>query len=276
MGRQAGKAVAPLRRYLDRSLFPAPAEATSKLRGWEAALVIVSLVAISAVLQLFRLGPSDALNSLWAEDGGVFFGGALTHGFFDAVTTPYAEYLVVLPRLIGELGTLVPLRDVPVAMNLTTVIIIALGGLAVWFASAGHIHNPYLRALLAALMVLSPVCTIEAVATPTNIAWYLTFTVFWLLFWRPKTTWGAFLGGLLILVTGLSTPGYALLCADRPAAIGHGSRSPRCRGRRFLLARSGNSVDRDGGQHGRSARRRLDQQHPHRLGSSSRSRSSWV
>ena len=207
MGGQAGKAVARLRRCLDRSLFPAPPESAGKLKGWEAALVIVSLVAIGAVLQLFRLGPSEALNSLLAEDGSVFFGGALTHGFFDAVTTPYAEYLVVLPRLIGELGTLVPLSDVPVAMNLTTVIVIALGGVAVWFAGAGHIHNPYLRALLAALMVLSPVCTIEAVATPTNIAWYLTFAVFWLLFWRPRTTWGAFLGGLLILVTGLSTPG---------------------------------------------------------------------
>lgn len=207
MDGEAEKAIGRLRGHLDRSLFPAPVEATSKFKGWEAALVIVSLVAIGAVLQLFRLGPSDALNSLWAEDSGVFFGGALTHSFFDAVTMPYAEYLVVLPRLIGELGTLVPLRDVPVAMNLTTVIVISLGGLAVWFASAGHIHNPYLRALLAALMVLSPVCTIEAVATPTNVAWYLIFAVFWLLFWRPKTTWGACLGGLLILVTGLSTPG---------------------------------------------------------------------
>jgi hypothetical protein len=57
-----------------------------------------------------------------------------------------------------------------------------------------------------ALTVLCPVSSIEAVVTPTNVAWYMTFAVFWLLFWRPATTWGACLGGLLILATGVSTP----------------------------------------------------------------------
>lgn len=196
-----------LRAYLDKSLFPvAPAEA-GRFKSWEAGLVIVSVVALGAVLQLFRLGPSTAVDSLWAEDGPVFLGGALTHGFFDSLSNPYAEYLVVMPRLIGEVGAAVPLHDAPLAMNLATVAVIALCGVAVWFASAGHIHSPYLRALLAALMVLCPVSTIEAVATPTNIAWYMTFAVFWLLLWRPRTTWGACLGGLLVFVTGLSTPG---------------------------------------------------------------------
>jgi len=207
MRERAGDAIGRLRRQLDKSLFPVAEQEDSSFKGWEAALIIVSLVALGAVLQLFRIGPSAALNSLWAEDGAVFLGGALTHGFFDSVTTPYAEYLVVMPRLIAETGTLVPLHDAPMAMNIATVIVIALSALAVWFAGAGHIRSPYLRTLLAALMVLSPVCTLEAVATATNIAWYMAFAVFWLLFWRPKTTWGACLGGLLILVTGLSTPG---------------------------------------------------------------------
>jgi hypothetical protein len=169
-------------------------------------VVIASLVALGAVLQLFRLGPSTALNSLWAEDGPVFLGGALTHGFLDAVTTPYAEYLVVMPRLIGEVGAAVPLQDAALVMNVTTVIIIALSGLAVWFASAGLIHSPYLRAVLVALMVFCPVSSIETVGSPTSIAWYTSFAVFWLLLWRPRATWSAGLGGLLILATGLSTP----------------------------------------------------------------------
>ncbi len=229
MRERAAEASGRLREYLDSSLFPAAPERTGGFKSWEAGLLIVSLVAIAAVLQLFRLGPSEALNSLWAEDGAVFLGGALAHGFFDTVSTPYAEYLVVTPRLIAEVGTLVPLHDAAVAMNLMTVVVIALSGLAVWFASAGHIHSPYLRALLAALMILSPVGTIEVVATPTNIAWYMTFAVFWLLFWRPKTTWGACLGGLLILATGLSTPG-ALFFA--PVAL---LRAIAIRGRRDAI-----------------------------------------
>ncbi|HWA54448.1 MAG TPA: hypothetical protein VG816_09780 [Solirubrobacterales bacterium] len=210
MRERPGDAFGRLREFLDRSLFPVSPGQATRFKGWEAGLVILSLVALAAVLQLFRLGPSTALNSLWAEDGPVFLGGALTHGFFDAVTTPYAEYLVVTPRLIAELGTLVPLRDAPVVMNLATVILIAVSGLAVWFASAGHVRSPYLRGLLVALMVLSPVGTIEAVATPTNLAWYMAFAVFWLLFWRPRTTWGAGLGGALVLMTGISTPATLL------------------------------------------------------------------
>jgi hypothetical protein len=203
---RAGDIFKRLRTGLDRAIFvPAPPE-TTRFGGWEGVLVLVSFLALAVVLQLFRIGPSEGLNSLWAEDGPVFLGGALTHGFFDSLTSTWAEYLVVVPRLIGEIGTAVPLHDATVVMNLTAALVIALCGLAVWFASAGHIHSPYLRALLVALTVLSPVSSIETVVTPTNVAWYMAFAVFWLLFWRPLTTWGACLGGLFIFATGVSTP----------------------------------------------------------------------
>jgi hypothetical protein len=203
---QAGEILKRFRVALDQSLFLPSAAETTRFKGWEGALILVSFLALAAVLQLLRLGPSDALNSLWAEDGPVFLEGALTHGFFDAVTMTHAEYLVVVPRLIGEVGAAVPLDDAALAMNLTAVLFIALCGLAVWFASAGQIHSPYLRALLVALTVLCPVSSIEAVVSPTNVAWYAAFAVFWLLLWRPATTWGAGLSGLMILATGLSTP----------------------------------------------------------------------
>lgn len=200
----SGKTVKRLRESLNRSLFLPSASEAVRFRGWEAGVILASFLALAASLQLLRIGPSTALNSLWAEDGTVFLGGALTHGFFDAVTTPYAEYLVVIPRLIGEVGAAVPLHDAPVAMNLAAVLLIAISGAVVWFASSGHIRSPYLRALLVMLTVLCPVSGIEAVASPTNVSWYTTFAVFWLLLWRPATTWGACLGGLLILATGLS------------------------------------------------------------------------
>jgi hypothetical protein len=203
---QAGTLIKRLRAELDRSIFRAATPQKLKLNGWEAAVVLVAFLVLASVAQLFRIGPSTALNSLWAEDGAVFLGWATSHNFFDAVTMTHGEYLVVVPRLIAELGTAVPLHDAAIAMNLATVFIIALSGLAVWFAAAGHIRSPYLRALLVALMILCPVSSIEAIASPTNVAWYMAFAVFWLLLWRPATTWGACLGGLLILATGLSTP----------------------------------------------------------------------
>lgn len=195
-----------LRGELDRSLFrPAPPE-TVRFGGWKGVVVLLAFLTLATVMQLLRVGPSNALNSLWAEDGPVFLGEAMTHDFFHAVTITHGEYLVVLSRLIGEVGTAVPLYHAPMAMNLTAALLVALSGLAVWFASAGQIGSPHLRALLVALIVLCPVSTVEGVASPTNVSWYTAFAVFWLLLWRPATTWGACLGALLILVTGLSTP----------------------------------------------------------------------
>lgn len=202
---RAGTIVSRCREELNRSVFlPTPPE-TLRFKGLEGGLVLVCFLAAAVILQLFRIGPSSALNSLWAEDGPVFLGGALSHSFFTAVVLPHAEYLVVLPRLIGEVGAVVPLHEAAVAMNLTAALVVALAGLAVWFASAGHIHSPYLRALLVVLTVLPPVAG-ETVASPANVAWHTTFAVFWLLLWRPATTWGASLSALLIFVTCLSTP----------------------------------------------------------------------
>ena len=119
----------------------APAAGSTLGRG-EFALVLLALLALGAVLQVFRVGPAAALNAFWAEDGQVFFQGALLQGFFDAVFTPYAGYLVVVPRLIGEVGDLVPLADAPAAVSLTAALVVALSGLAVWYASAGHDPQP--------------------------------------------------------------------------------------------------------------------------------------
>jgi len=218
---RAGPMLRRFRKHLNGSVFlPSPPD-TLRFRGWEGTVVLVSFLALATVLQLPRAGLSTALNSLWAEDGPVFLGGALTHGFFEAVSMPYAEYLVVIPRLIGEVGAIVPLDDAAVAMNLTAALVVALSGLAVWFASAAHIRSPYLRALLVVLTVLPPVAG-ETVASPANVAWHTTFAVFWLLLWRPATTWGACLGGMLIFATGLSTPAtlfFAPIALMRAIAI---------------------------------------------------------
>lgn len=203
---RAGTVIRRLRSDLDRSLFPpAPAD-TLRFRGWEGALVLVSFLALAGALQFFRAGATDSPKALFAEDGTEFLAGALSHGFLDSLSSTYAEYVVFLPRLIAEIATIPALRHAPETMNVLAVLVVGLSALAVWFASAGHIRNPYLRAVLVALVLLPPASGLETVVSATNVAWYSSFAVFWLLLWRPATAWGACLGALLILATGLSSP----------------------------------------------------------------------
>jgi hypothetical protein len=195
-----------LRGDLDRSLFLPAQPGTLRFGGWEGVLVLVCFFAFAMALQFLRAGPDDSIKALFAEDGPVFLNGALDHGFLDSLTTTYAEYLVVLPRLIGEIATIPPLRYAPEAMNLSAALLTAVSGLAVWVASAGLVRSAYLRALLVALVLVPPAAGLETVVSATNVAWYTSFAGFWLLLWRPETTWGAALGALLIFLSGLSSP----------------------------------------------------------------------
>lgn len=199
-------AVQGLRENLQRSLFPEPPPARRPLSRLEEGFLVLAFLVLAAALQLLRQDPAKLLDSLWAEDGPIFLGGAMSMGTFDAITTPYAGYLVVVQRLVGEIGHLVPLWDAPAVMNVAATLVVGITGIVVWVASAGHIRSHYLRALLVVLTLLSPVAGVESVASGTYLAWFMTFGAFWLLFWRPATIWSACLGGVFILLTGLSSP----------------------------------------------------------------------
>lgn len=214
-----------LRTRLDESLFLAEPRASTAgpngRRGREAALVAAAFV-LGTLLQLLRPGWSSSLDSLWAEDGPIFLQGALTQGFADAVFTPYAGYLVLVPRLIGEGAALLPLGDAATTVAVLSAATVSLSGIVVWYASAAHIPSPYLRAALAAATVLAPVAGLEAVDSAAYVPWYMLFATFWLLLWRPATTRGAVLAVLFVLATALSSPGvwfFAPVAALRALAV---------------------------------------------------------
>jgi hypothetical protein len=197
------------RRLLDRCLFPdppppAPGPAPA---GWEKGGLIAALLALAVVLQLARIGWDGALDAIWAEDGPVFLQSALTEGFADAVGAEYSGYLVLIPRLIGELASLVPLEAAAATISILSALLVALGGLTVWYAAAAHIPDPYLRGALAVATVLTPVGGLESIDSAAYVSWYLLFAAFWVLLWRPRTLLGAGGGGLLVAATVLSNPG---------------------------------------------------------------------
>ncbi|HEY6729948.1 MAG TPA: hypothetical protein VI039_02870 [Solirubrobacterales bacterium] len=199
--------VTAARRHLDRHLFPDPPPSQSSAARWEVAGLVAALLALAVFLQIARIGWTGSLDSLWAEDGSIYLQGALTHGFFDAITSEYNGYLVLVPRLIGEVGAAFGLGDAAAAMAIASGLVVALCGLAVWFATAGHIASRLLRGALAALTVFSAVGGVETVVSAANVPWSMLVAVFWLLLWRPRTYTGAALAGAFIAATALSTPG---------------------------------------------------------------------
>ena len=196
-----------LRTRLGESLFPDAPPAAAGARRGEQAVLFAAVLVLGTVLQLLRPGFSASLDSLWAEDGPIFLQGALFAGFGETLFDPYAGYLVLVPRLIGEAASLVPLEHAAATVSILSAAIATLSGIAVWCASAAHIRNPYLRGTLAALTVLVPVAGLESVDSAAYVPWYMLFATFWLLLWRPATTRGAVLASLFVLATGLSTPG---------------------------------------------------------------------
>jgi hypothetical protein len=199
--------VGVLRDRLDHSLFPVAPRIASSLNRVESAVVVAALLALGAILALLRLGWSASLDTIWAEDGPIYLQAALTDGFWDAVSSPYAGYLVVVPRLIGEVATLVPLQSAAAAISISSALVAALSGFAVWCATEGHIRNPYLRGGMALVTVLAPTAGLEVLDSAAYAPWYMLFATFWLLLWRPRTMWGAGFAGAFVLLTGLSTPG---------------------------------------------------------------------
>lgn len=214
--------ISRLRQSLDSSLFKVAPEQGRGLTGAEGVIVLAGLLLLATILQLVRIGPGIALNSLWAEDGPIYLQGAIQHGIWTDLWTTYAGYLVFVPRLIGRAGHLVPLRDAAAVISILSALVVSLSGFVVWIASAAHIRNPYLRGTLVTLAILAPTAALESVGTAAYVPWFMLIPVFWLLIWRPRTTRGAVFGGLFILITSLSTPGmwfFTPLAALRALAI---------------------------------------------------------
>jgi hypothetical protein len=202
---------ATARGFLDRCLFLDPQPGGAGLSRAEKALLAGAFLALAIVVQLARIGWTASLDSLWAEDGTIFLQGAHTHGFFDVIGAEYAGYLVLVPRLIGEVAAALPLRDAPAVVSILSAAMVAISALVVWWAATGHIRSPYLRGALAIATALTPVGGLEAIDSASYVSWSMLFACFWLLLWRPRGQLGASLAALFIVLAALSNPGIWFL-----------------------------------------------------------------
>jgi hypothetical protein len=169
----------------------------------------VGFVAAMAYPLLFPLGRVH-FSHVWAEDGN-FLGGAANDSLPTVLFQPYAGYLHVLPRLIAEVVTLLPVGWWAAAVCLAAAAVRAALALTVFIASAGHSRSPAVRLLLAAAIVVLPVGNLETINNLANLHWYIPIAAFWLLLARPRTRPGNVLVAVALFVLVLSSPLSLLL-----------------------------------------------------------------
>jgi hypothetical protein len=165
----------------------------------------LAAIALGTVIMLARQTGVPAWRTLWAEDRGVFLPQALASSTRSLVT-PYAGYLELYPRLIADAVVMFPLSDAAIGFAVAGALTASCLAVFVFHASAGHVHRPALRVLVAASVVLLPTALEEIANNGVNTTWYLLFAAFWALVWRPRSRWGMAAAGLVCFAAASSNP----------------------------------------------------------------------
>ncbi|MDQ1433784.1 MAG: hypothetical protein QOF59_600 [Actinomycetota bacterium] len=143
-----------------------------------AAVVVVPVLALAALLPLFRQTGARSWDTIWAEDGWIYFQQAHDHGL-SVVFRGYAGYLQLPDRLLAAPSALVPVGEVALYFALVSTIVGALLAWFVYWASAGWVDSQAARIALASLVVLMPALGQENTATVTNTIWILAAVTPW-------------------------------------------------------------------------------------------------
>jgi len=165
----------------------------------------VGFVLLAAVA-LVRQAGVPATQTLWAEDGLIFYSQALAHSFWRTLITAYNGYDQLVPRLVIQLAKVAPIADVSTVVALSGAGGLAALGCLVFHMARGHIASPALRGLLVAAMVALPLANVEMLNNLVNLPWWLFFAAFWALLWRPDTTAGRVTAGLICCLAAASEP----------------------------------------------------------------------
>ncbi len=197
-----------------------PAMIVSIVRDERSTWMPFSQVARIAALPLFvlaclalRRSDQVAHPQFWAEDGMIFFADAATFSLFHNLVEPYRGYLLVVPRLIADVGALLPVFDVPgfylvVSLTIATIACSLFALPAFRFV----VRSDALRIAVCVLIALA-LDTSELIGNISNLEWFLTIALLLAIAlpgsvmrdWSPATRSAAAAGVFLIVCTAPAT-----------------------------------------------------------------------
>jgi hypothetical protein len=201
-----GKAADERARELVGDLFPESASASGRLPDlprWAFLLLQLAALALGTVMLLARISGVPAWHIIYAEDLGIYLPGALAHPWH--LLASYGGYLQLVPRLIAQLVSLLPIQDAAVGFAVGGAIVASGCGVFAYHASAGHVSSRWLRAVIGLSVVLLPVAQLEIADNGVNSLWYLLVALFWAILWRPPTRAGVWVAGVVAFFAAAST-----------------------------------------------------------------------
>jgi hypothetical protein len=196
------------------------------------ATTIAALVALT-LAGMLRVGGAGLADTLYAEDGEIFVTQALHHSIWHTITTPYAGYLHLAPRLITAVVTRGPTAEFALGIALSCAFVVGALSVLVYRATAGHLRSRSLRAALAVTIALLPTAQPEVLGNMANLQWYFIAASVVVLLWNPTSRVEIALSCGVLFVCALSEPLTVLLA---PIALARVILVPGWRGRAVVTA----------------------------------------
>ncbi len=198
-GSSPGVNVTPVtaRDALARTLFPADGSSAR-------AVTLAGLVVVAAAVAVLRLG-ARGMNTLWAEDGKVFYQGAMRSSLPFVFFQPYRGYMHAAPRVIAAVAALFPVTWAASSIAIGDAIALGLLAAVVYRAARVHIQNRWLRLVPALLIAACPTGP-ETVGSIAGLQWVLFFAAFVVLLWNPRRALPIAAGAITVLLATMTSP----------------------------------------------------------------------
>ncbi|MEH1125138.1 hypothetical protein [Micromonospora sp. CPCC 206061] len=206
------------------TLFAAPARVETARPGrWGGVALGAAAVAVGTAVGLLRQPGVGALDTVWAEDGGVFLIEAVRQGPLDALVTSYAGYFHAVPRLMAAVATLFPAGAAAAVLALEAAVVVSLLALLVYVASGCHLTSTFSRVLVSAPLVVVPLGQGDVLNSIANFHWYGLYALFWTLVWTPRRPAGR---AVAVTVTFLVVASDIVTVVFVPLALWRALRRP--------------------------------------------------
>ena len=165
--------------------------------------VFVTWLAVSV---LYAVRIPMGYKSFWAEDGSLFYQGAVEGSFIETLKSPTAGYLLLVGRIGGKITSYFPIENVTIVNFLLATFVMALCIVTVFSNSKALVSRIPLRVFATTGLVFIPVATFDSLANLANLHFTLPFVVLIILISSQKNSKTSLISILLIILACLSDP----------------------------------------------------------------------